>query len=156
PKGQFVMGSPASEALHDKDEEGPRSVSLSRDFWMGKAPVTRGQFTKFVNDTRYVTEAEKGGGWGWDGKQLAQKKEFTWRNPGFAQGDDHPVVLVTYGDAVAFTAWASRKTGKRVRLPSEAEYEYAARAGSTTPWPGAKTEDDALAIGWFRPNAGAG
>ena len=89
-------------------------------------------------------------------EQLAQKKEFTWRNPGFGQADDHPVVLVTYGDAVAFTAWASRKTGKRVRLPSEAEYEYAARAGSTTPWPGAKTEDDALTIGWFRTNAGAG
>ncbi|HEY8075299.1 MAG TPA: SUMF1/EgtB/PvdO family nonheme iron enzyme, partial [Labilithrix sp.] len=81
---------------------------------------------------------------------------FTWRNPGFPQGEDHPVVLVTFGDAVAYAAWASRKTGKRVRLPTESEYEYATRAGTTTPWYGAKSEDEALALGWFRQNAGAG
>ncbi len=157
PKGSFTQGSPASEAGRESDET-QRPVTITRELWMGKLPVTRAQFARFAAETRYVTEAEKGqsGGFGWDGKQLVQKKEFTWRNPGFAQTDDDPVVLVTFGDANAFTAWASRKSGQRVRLPTEAEWEYAARAGTTTPWYAGKTEDDALASGWLKPNAGAG
>jgi formylglycine-generating enzyme required for sulfatase activity len=153
PKGSFTQGDPTGEP-----DETRREVSITRDFWLGKVPVTRGQFTKFTTETRYVTEAEKGtsGGSGWDGRQLTQKREYTWRNPGFSQTDDDPVVLVTFGDAHAFTAWAGRKTGRRVRLPTEAEWEYAARAGTVTPWYGGKTEDDALAIGWFKPNAGSG
>src|SRR5262249_14024444 len=106
PKGTFSQGSAASEPGHDKDEEGPRAGTITHEMWMGKAPVTRAQFAKFVTDTRYVTEAEKTqlGGYGWDGKQLTQKKEFTWRAPGFVQGEDHPVVLVSFGDAIAFAA----------------------------------------------------
>jgi formylglycine-generating enzyme required for sulfatase activity len=157
PKGTFTQGSQATEIGRESDET-QRPVTITRELWMGKFPVTRGQFARFATDTRYVTEAEKGqsGGFGWDGKQLVQKKEFTWRNPGFAQTDDDPVVLVTFGDANAFVAWASRKTGERVRLPTEAEWEYAARAGTTTPWYAGKSEDDALASGWLKPNAGGG
>ena len=153
PKGTYTQGDPTGEP-----DETRREVAITRDFWIGKVPVTRGQFAKFVQDTRYATEAEKGtsGGTGWDGKQLTQKRDFNWKNPGFPQTDDDPVVIVTYGDANAFTHWAARKTGRRVRLPTEAEWEYAARAGTTTPWYGGKTEDDALAIGWFKPNAGIG
>jgi formylglycine-generating enzyme required for sulfatase activity len=153
--GKLVQGSPPTEVGRDPDES-VRNVTFTHAFWMGKTPVTRAQFARFVTETRHVTDAEKGqaGGMGWDPKtsSLVLKKEFTWRNPGFTQKDDDPVVLVTYGDANAFTAWASRKTGRRVRLPTEAEWEYAARAGTTTPWYGAAKEEDALATGWFRPN----
>jgi formylglycine-generating enzyme len=156
PKGTFVQGSPATEAGRDESEV-VRNVTLSRPYWIGKVPVTRGQFSQFVSETRHVTDAEKGvGGVGFDAKTgtLTQKKDFTWRSPGFPQKDEDPVVLVTFGDAVAFTGWASRKTARRIRLPTEAEWEYAARAGTTTPWFGASKEEEALALGWFRANAG--
>jgi formylglycine-generating enzyme len=126
---------------------------------MGKVPVTRGQFSQFVSETRHVTDAEKGGGGvGLDAKtgNLTQRKDFTWRNPGFPQKDEDPVVLVSFGDAVAFSGWASRKTGRRIRLPTEAEWEYAARAGTTTAWYGTAKEEEAFALGWFRANGGTG
>lgn len=157
--GSFTQGSAPGEPGHEKDEEPARLVTITKDFWIGKFPVTRGQFAKFVADTRYVSDAEKGqsGGAGWDGKALVQKKELTWRNPGFTQTDEHPVVMVSYGDATAFVGWASRKSGKRVRLPTEAEWELAARGGTTTAWyGGAAAEIDPSAFGWFKGNAGNG
>jgi formylglycine-generating enzyme required for sulfatase activity len=159
PHGSFTQGSAAGEPGHDKDEEPARPVTITKDFWIGKFPVTRGQFAKFVADTRYVSDAEKGqsGGSGWDGKALVQKKDFSWKNPGFTQTDEHPVVMVSYGDATAFVGWASRKTGKRVRLPTEAEWEFAARGGTTTAWyGGAAAEAEPAAFGWFKGNAGNG
>jgi formylglycine-generating enzyme required for sulfatase activity len=157
--GSFTQGSAPGDPGHEKDEEPARPVTITRDFWIGKFPVTRGQFAKFVADTRYVSDAEKGqsGGAGWDGKALVQKKDFTWRNPGFTQTDEHPVVMVSYGDATAFVGWASRKSGKRVRLPTEAEWELAARGGTTTSWyGGAAAEAEPAAFGWFKGNAGNG
>jgi len=157
-KGTFTQGTAGADTTHEKDEEPAHQVTISHDFWMGKYPVTRGQFAKFVADTRYVTEAEKGesGGQGWDGHQLVQRKDFTWRKPGFTQTDEHPVVLVTFGDASAFAGWASRKTGKRVRLPTEAEWEYAARAGTATLWYAGNSDAEAATIGWFKASAGNG
>ncbi len=154
PKGTFVQGSPATEPGRDPDES-EHPVTISRPFWIGRVPVTRSQFSRFVTETRFVTDAEKNpaGGFGWEVRGLVQKKEYTWRNPGFPQKDEDPVVLVSFADANAFVAWASKKSGRRVRLPTEAEWEYAARAGTTTPWFGAGKEDEALALGWFKPNA---
>ncbi|MGA2033953.1 MAG: SUMF1/EgtB/PvdO family nonheme iron enzyme [Thermoguttaceae bacterium] len=99
--------------------------------------VTVDNFRQFVKDTRYKTEAEKDrkGGWGYNPKSghcEGRKPRYNWRNPGFPQTDDHPVLNVTWNDAVAFCQWLSRKEGKTCRLPTEAEWEYACRAGTTT------------------------
>ncbi len=135
PPGTFSMGSPADEKDRDTDET-QHLVTLTRGFYLGKYEVTRGEFRKFVEDDKYVTEAEKDGrgGFGYDPEQKAfcQRKEFNWRNTGFAQTDVHPVVNVSWNDAVAFCRWLSCKEGKAYRLPTEAEWEYACRAGTTT------------------------
>jgi len=133
--GTFTMGSPKEEEGRE-DIEGPQhEVEITKAFYMGAYPVTKGQFAAFVKDDGYQTDAEK------DGKpfyafDLATakwvQKPYTWRNPGFPQGDDHPVVGVSWNDATAFCAWLSRKDGKTYELPTEAEWEYACRAGTKT------------------------
>lgn len=119
--GSFRMGSPSDEPQRELDEV-LHKVTISRDFYMGQTEVTRAQFAMFINETSYVTEAERAG-------------DFrTWKNPGIVQNDTHPVVCVTWNDARAFCAWLTRKEGKTYRLPTEAEWEYVARAGTTTPF----------------------
>ncbi len=149
--GSFTQGSPETEAGR-KADEAARAVTLTRPFYLGKGPVTRRQFARFAEESRYKTEAEQGnsGGFGVVGGQLVQRKDFTWRSPGFAQTDEDPVVMVTWPDAKQFTQWVSRKTGLVVSLPSEAEWEYACRAGSTSAWPAGEMAEDSV---WHRGNS---
>ena len=148
--GQATLGSPVGEAGHGNDEI-QRTITITRPFLIGVTPVTRGQFARFTSEG-YRTEAESGpsGGWGLVNGALAQRKEFTWRQPGFPQDDTHPVVLVTWNDAQAFCAWASLRTGWTVTLPSEAEWELACRGGPDGTWNGPAT----LAVGGTRPVGG--
>ena len=134
PGGSFRMGDLSGEG---GDSEKPvHSVTVSA-FRLGKHEVTVGQFRRFVEAAGYRTDAERnadgnagcrtytGDGWDWTSGR-------SWRNPGFSVGDEHPVVCVSWNDALAFVQWLREQTGKAFRLPTEAEWEYAARAGSST------------------------
>jgi formylglycine-generating enzyme required for sulfatase activity len=112
-------------------------VRITKPFVLGTHHVTRGQFRQFVKDSGYKTDAEQvdyPGCWGLDPETKSRdfKKDRSWRNAGFPQTDEHPVVCVSWDDAVAFCKWLSAKEDKAYRLPTEAEWEYACRAGTTT------------------------
>ena len=154
PAGEFKMGSGESAektvafftknygmdsltAGFFKDEYPQHRVRITKPFYMGTYHVTRGQFRQFVKDTGYKTDAEKGeepGAWGWnpEAKGFDFNEKYSWRNAGFEQTDEHPVVNVSWNDAVEFCRWLSKKESKTYRLPTEAEWEYACRAGTTT------------------------
>jgi formylglycine-generating enzyme required for sulfatase activity len=157
PDGEFLMGSPESDPQVTNDEKPQHRVRITQPFYLGIHPVTRGQFRRFAEATRYQTEAEKDGkgGYGWDtaaGKWV-QDPKFSWRSPGFDQTDDHPVVTVSWNDAMAFSDWLGRQEGQKYRLPTEAEWEYACRAGTTTRF---SFGDDENALGqyaWYSANS---
>jgi formylglycine-generating enzyme required for sulfatase activity/serine/threonine protein kinase len=148
PAGTFIMGSSPSEierCINLKlsypppeqfEAEGPaHEVEITKPFYIGIHEVTVGQFRQFAKAMDYKTQAEKEGG---AFRNLPYREGLeidgatNWRNPGFEQTDDHPVVCVSWDDAVAFCTWLSRKEGRKYRLPSEAEWEYCCRAKTTT------------------------
>jgi formylglycine-generating enzyme required for sulfatase activity len=131
--GEFEMGSPDSDDLAQADEKPQHCVRITRPFALSKFPITVGQFRAFVKDRKYRTETQRSGkgstGLDLNTGKVETRKDFTWENPGFSQTDDHPVTCVSWNDARAFCEWLSDKTGERFRLPTEAEWEYACRAG---------------------------
>lgn len=156
PPGEFFMGS--HESADDvlaiavqsgwKDaqrefytSEHPRhAVRISEPFWVGRREVTRGEFARFVEETRYQTEAERDGlgGWGLNIQtgDMEQNKAFNWRQVGWGPYEDsHPVVNVTWNDAKQYVSWLNGKHGEGFRLLWEAEWEYCARAGSSGRYP---------------------
>jgi formylglycine-generating enzyme required for sulfatase activity/serine/threonine protein kinase len=161
PPGEFRMGSEETYLelvdrfpnVREAEEENPVSrlalesarpqhaVRITRPYYLAAYEVTNGQFKKFVEATRHKTDGEKDdkGGWGYPAKgpdaldySGSEGRGFTWRHWGIELSDEAPVVSVSWNDAVAFCEWLSRKEGKLYRLPTEAEWEYACRAGTTT------------------------
>ena len=129
PAGSFMMGSPASEAGRQDDEGPQRRVRVER-FALGWYEVTRAEYAVFARATGrgdgggcYAVDGD--GAWGWS-------DDASWRSPGFRQTDDHPAVCVSWDDASAYVRWLSRETGREYRLPSESEWEYAARGGTSS------------------------
>jgi formylglycine-generating enzyme required for sulfatase activity len=144
PAGSFTMGSQKGEVEHDAFSEirmqleGPLRVVNIQEFAAGKFDITRGQWAAFVSDTSRPTN----GGCTWsglpgapDGKPWDPHPEASWKNLGFVQDDNHPVVCVTWNDAQDYVKWLSAKAGANYRLLTEAEWEYAARAGTSTAYP---------------------
>jgi formylglycine-generating enzyme required for sulfatase activity len=129
-EGKFVMGAPREEEHFEKEQGPQHEVTISRPFYMAAHPVTVGQFRQFVAEEGY----KEGRGWGYNPttKKFAGGTSYTWENPGWEQTADHPVVNVSYDDAVAFCKWLSKKERKTYTLPTEAQWEYACRAGTTT------------------------
>ena len=134
--GAFTMGSPEDEPGREEQER-QHEVALTQGFLLGVHPVTVGQFGQFVSDVKYLTDAERDGKGGYalnvaTGSFGDMNEECTWRSPGFEQADDHPVVAVSWNDGKSFCQWLSQREDKAYRLPTEAEWEYACRGGTTT------------------------
>lgn len=162
PAGTFVMGGvPPVETLAKiypqlepqrltdlADEMPAHEVRISQAFYLGQHEVTVGQFRRFIEQSGYPPESEADGtgGYGYNPQYdpaasvrgdafEGRDTRYSWRNPGFTQSDDHPVVNVTWNDAQALAQWLSRTEGHTYRLPTEAEWEYACRAGTRTLYP---------------------
>ena len=142
PPGEYTMGSPASETGRDDDEGPLHRVTLDRPFAVGRFEVTRGEYAAFSKETGRavsggcLTDRKKTGTWEADPRG-------NWTDPNFRQTDRDPVVCVSWDDAQAYVQWLSRKAGHTYRLLSEAEFEYVARAGTTTTY-------------WWGPSADQG
>ncbi len=168
PPGRFMMGSTEAEkkwatgieggaapgTIREKYEGEPRSMRVKDGFWMGRTEVSFGQFTRFADETGYISDAEKPGGetqvldLEWRGYNLSEKVKHpwksmagkSWRDPNFGipMQNNFPVVCVSYNDMKAFCTWLTEKESKAgrlpkglvYRLPTEAEWAYACRGGS--------------------------
>jgi formylglycine-generating enzyme required for sulfatase activity len=141
PAGGFLMGSADGDKMARNNEKPQRRVYLA-EYLIGRYPVTVAQFGAFVQATGYKTTAEKeGGGYVWTDSEWKQVKGASWRAPAGSPRDlkalaGHPVTQVSWHDARAFCEWAGGRTGRPVRLPTEAEWEKAARGtnGRKYPW----------------------
>lgn len=135
--GSLWMG---TDFPSSRERERPaHNVSISNSFLLSRTPVTVKQFEEFVKSTGYRTTAEK-----------RAEPVRTWHDPGFVQGESHPVVCVSWFDALEFCIWLSNKTGNTYRLPTEAEWEYSCRAASSTRWFSGKSDTDLRQYAWLK------
>lgn len=150
-ENQFHLGHPYSNRQNFNLERPAHRVAITEAFEILKTEVTVGRFEAFVNATGYQTDAERASG----AYGLFPEEEdyvdrfhvhptFTWRTPGFEQTEDSPVVCVSWRDALAYCQWLTETRDGRYRLPTEAEWEYACRAGSSTWYSWGEDPDDAF------------
>lgn len=146
------------------DDETPvHSVTLTNDYYIGETEVTVDLFRKFIDATNYKTDAETGygnsvGGYvcvpNGDSVMWVWKSDANWKNSYHEQADNTPVVLISKNDAIAFCLWLSGKTGATFRLPTEAEWEFAARGSTSSKgykYSGSNNVDD---VAWHYYNSG--
>lgn len=131
PSGQFMMGSPKSERKRKKHEGPQHTVIFTKPIAIGKYEVALDEFEAFVRETKYDAIDRC---WARAGSRYKNRLDRSFRNLGFRQSGSHPVACMSWNDAKAFTTWLTTKTGKSYRLLSEAEWEYASRGGTTTPF----------------------
>lgn len=135
PAGEFVMGAGADEedreslSLEFRNRSTPQRHVKVRSFSAGRYEVTRNQYQAFAEATGHRGD----GCFVWAGGDYRMDPARSWRNPGYAQDERHPVSCVSWGDATAYVRWLSARTGKQYRLLTEAEWEYAARGGNAAP-----------------------
>ena len=139
PAGSFLMGSPRNEKAREANEGPQHRVTIARRFALGRFEVTVDQFAAFVDETGYdmSTSCDV-----WQDGAWKMREGPTWRKPNFSQTGAHPAPCVSWDDAKAYLAWLSRKTGRTYRLPTEAEWEYAARGGARTRFPFGDSDKD--------------
>lgn len=130
-----------------------QKIIIKNGYFLGCFEVTYGQFSRFVKETGHITEHEKdfpGGNW-------FHKLDFHWNEMPFHQNRDHPVVMVSYKDALEFCKWLSKKENRKYRLPTEEEWEYACRAGTTTNFHSGNKVEDLCKVAWiWKPNNSIG
>ena len=152
--GAFTMGNSDNEA-----DETPHKVTIG-NFAMMKYEVTVAEFKKFVDDSGYQTDADKRtgyyGSWIYNGTKWEQKNGVNWQcgvdGSVRSQSEyNHPVIHVSWSDAVAYAQWLSKKTGQTWRLPTEAEWEYAAKGGQNFKFAGSDSIDN---VSWYEGNSG--
>jgi len=150
PGGCFSMGNGFSDGYHL--EKPVHEVCLD-SYFIARFDVTVGDFRRFVAATGYRSEAELGDGcYVYDGGSWRKDAAANWRSPGFRQDDRHPVVCVSWNDAVAYAKWLSGVEKRGYRLPTEAQWEYAARGGGRIErYAGG---DEVEAVAWYSANSG--
>ncbi|WP_181918490.1 MULTISPECIES: formylglycine-generating enzyme family protein [unclassified Wenzhouxiangella] len=150
PAGSFMMGSPEDEEDRMSNEGPQHRVTFDRGFALSRTEITVGQFAEFVEATGYRTDAEVSGSsriYNLETGRMDARDDVNWQldYAGETADEDLPVIHVSWRDVSAYIDWLSEETGRNYRLPSEAEFEYALRAGSQTPYwwgEGPPPEDD--------------
>jgi formylglycine-generating enzyme required for sulfatase activity len=152
PGGSFLMGSPAAEKGR-KDAEGPQHPVAIKPFWMGKCEVTWGEYDLFwekkANEKPAASNPDKKAD-AITRPSKANHHDIDW---GYGRGKNQPVIAIHHHGAMEYCRWLSAKTGKLYRLPTEAEWEWACRAGTTTAY---SFGDDPAKLGehaWIESNA---